>query len=243
VPHHAEDYVHRIGRTGRAGLEGRAFTIATPEDRAAVAAIEKLTGHAIPPVPVEGLDPVDWAEDDGRKRGRGRGGAKAPSRGGARDGQGRDSDRRGSAKPRTRRSEAAAEEMPEQTAAVAAEPADPIQAAETAPAARPRSARGGARTPRPRKERSEAPAVLVDHRTPQPDLAPMPALPTPAPAMMRGERGHDRPRRRDGRTEDLGPAVLGFGEEVPAFMRITFRSRAPAAEAAPVETAESEADL
>ncbi|MDE2514769.1 MAG: DEAD/DEAH box helicase, partial [Rhodospirillales bacterium] len=33
VPHHAEDYVHRIGRTGRAGLEGRAFTIATPEDR------------------------------------------------------------------------------------------------------------------------------------------------------------------------------------------------------------------
>ena len=28
VPHHAEDYVHRIGRTGRAGLEGRAFTIA-----------------------------------------------------------------------------------------------------------------------------------------------------------------------------------------------------------------------
>ena len=33
VPHHAEDYVHRIGRTGRAGLEGHAFTIATPEDR------------------------------------------------------------------------------------------------------------------------------------------------------------------------------------------------------------------
>ncbi len=42
VPHHAEDYVHRIGRTGRAGLEGHAFTIAMPEDRAAVEAIEKL---------------------------------------------------------------------------------------------------------------------------------------------------------------------------------------------------------
>ena len=42
VPHHAEDYVHRIGRTGRAGLEGHAFTIATPEDRLAVEAIEKL---------------------------------------------------------------------------------------------------------------------------------------------------------------------------------------------------------
>ena len=44
VPHHAEDYVHRIGRTGRAGMEGHAFTIAGPEDRAAVEAIEKLTG-------------------------------------------------------------------------------------------------------------------------------------------------------------------------------------------------------
>jgi superfamily II DNA/RNA helicase len=75
VPHHAEDYVHRIGRTGRAGLEGHAFTIAMPEDRLAVEAIEKLTGHPIPPMIVEGLDPVDWAEFDGRKR-RGR---KAPA--------------------------------------------------------------------------------------------------------------------------------------------------------------------
>lgn len=82
VPHHAEDYVHRIGRTGRAGLEGRAFTIAMPDDRAAVEAIEKLIGHPIPPVNVEGLDPVDWAEDDGRRR-RGRqrtASAKQPAR-------------------------------------------------------------------------------------------------------------------------------------------------------------------
>src|SRR5580692_9348416 len=78
VPHHAEDYVHRIGRTGRAGLEGKAFTLATPEDRLAVEAIERLTGHAIPPIVVEGLDPVDWTEEDGRKR-RGR----APARGAA----------------------------------------------------------------------------------------------------------------------------------------------------------------
>jgi superfamily II DNA/RNA helicase len=81
VPHHAEDYVHRIGRTGRAGLEGHAFTIAAPEDRFAVEAIEKLIGHPIPPVSVEGLDPVDWAEDDGRRRrGRGRAGATARPR-------------------------------------------------------------------------------------------------------------------------------------------------------------------
>ena len=68
VPHHAEDYVHRIGRTGRAGLEGRAFTIAMPDDRAAVEAIEKLIGHPIPPFIVEGLDPVAWSETDGRRR-------------------------------------------------------------------------------------------------------------------------------------------------------------------------------
>src|SRR5262249_45647423 len=44
VPIHAEDYVHRIGRTGRAGLRGRAFTIAAPEDGRAVAAIVALIG-------------------------------------------------------------------------------------------------------------------------------------------------------------------------------------------------------
>ncbi len=80
VPHHAEDYVHRIGRTGRAGLEGNAFTIASPEDRFAVEAIEKLVGHPIPPFIVEGLDPVDWAEEDGRKRRRGRTSAKPGQR-------------------------------------------------------------------------------------------------------------------------------------------------------------------
>jgi superfamily II DNA/RNA helicase len=70
VPIHAEDYVHRIGRTGRAGREGRTFMLATPEDRLAVAAIEKLTGVAIPRMQIEGLDPVEWSEGDGKRRGR-----------------------------------------------------------------------------------------------------------------------------------------------------------------------------
>jgi superfamily II DNA/RNA helicase len=62
VPHHAEDYVHRIGRTGRAGREGHAYTLASPEDRLAVEAIEKLTGGAIPRIVVPGLDVVEWAD-------------------------------------------------------------------------------------------------------------------------------------------------------------------------------------
>ncbi|MCG8507833.1 MAG: DEAD/DEAH box helicase, partial [Rhodospirillales bacterium] len=49
VPSHAEDYVHRIGRTGRAGKKGRAVTIATSEDRKYLAAIAKLIGKPIPP--------------------------------------------------------------------------------------------------------------------------------------------------------------------------------------------------
>ena len=78
VPIHAEDYVHRIGRTGRAGLEGRAFTIAAPEDRFHVEQIEKLIHHAIPPIIVEGLDPVDWAEGRGKRRSRKSADSKRP---------------------------------------------------------------------------------------------------------------------------------------------------------------------
>jgi len=47
VPHHADDYVHRIGRTGRAGRAGTAITIVAPSDGKSVAAIEQLTGQTI----------------------------------------------------------------------------------------------------------------------------------------------------------------------------------------------------
>ena len=50
VPLHAEDYVHRIGRTGRAGRRGIAVTLATPEDGKLVAAITALIGRGIPRV-------------------------------------------------------------------------------------------------------------------------------------------------------------------------------------------------
>ncbi len=47
VPWHPDDYVHRIGRTGRAGAMGVAITLATSEDEEAVAAIEKLINTRI----------------------------------------------------------------------------------------------------------------------------------------------------------------------------------------------------
>ncbi|MBC7159972.1 MAG: DEAD/DEAH box helicase [Porphyrobacter sp.] len=48
TPWHPDDYIHRIGRTGRAGAKGRAFTFVTPEDAEAIANVEKLTGLTIP---------------------------------------------------------------------------------------------------------------------------------------------------------------------------------------------------
>ncbi len=56
VPHHPEDYVHRIGRTGRAQTVGDAFTIMTTQDLQEVAAIEHFIGQKIPRVKLEGFN-------------------------------------------------------------------------------------------------------------------------------------------------------------------------------------------
>ncbi|MDP6263563.1 MAG: DEAD/DEAH box helicase [Rhodospirillales bacterium] len=55
VPCHPEDYVHRIGRTGRAGKEGRALTIAGPEDGKHLEAIARLIGKKIPRLTMDGI--------------------------------------------------------------------------------------------------------------------------------------------------------------------------------------------
>ncbi len=205
VPIHAEDYVHRIGRTGRAGLEGKALTIAAPEDRYAVEQIEKLIHHPIPPILVEGLDPVDWAEKDSRKR-RGRK-AAAPKK--------------------------AAEKKPRETK-------EKVE--------RPRTERS-----RPERKRPERPVqrelpVLADERRPRREEGRRSE--SRRPESRRDEPGRDEPRRdeyrrdehgrdearldeprrddfrreRYRRDEDLGPAVVGFGDDVPAFMFLRTRS-------------------
>ncbi len=72
VPYHAEDYVHRIGRTGRAGREGRSFTIAAPEDGKNVAAIQKLIKRDIPVITIPGI-PTEELDFEGERSHRGRG--------------------------------------------------------------------------------------------------------------------------------------------------------------------------
>ncbi len=55
VPVNAEDYVHRIGRTGRAGMRGCSYMFATPADRDALGAIAKLIARELPVVKMEGI--------------------------------------------------------------------------------------------------------------------------------------------------------------------------------------------
>jgi superfamily II DNA/RNA helicase len=75
VPHHADDYVHRIGRTGRAGRTGTAVSLVAPSDLKSMAAIEKLIGQTIPrlegvvatPAPSEAPENAE-AAPEGRRR-------------------------------------------------------------------------------------------------------------------------------------------------------------------------------
>jgi superfamily II DNA/RNA helicase len=59
VPWQPDDYIHRIGRTGRAGATGIAITLAAKEDADKLEAIEKLIGGPIPPLEVEADAPAE----------------------------------------------------------------------------------------------------------------------------------------------------------------------------------------
>ena len=90
VPMHAEEYVHRIGRTGRAHREGRALTLVCELDRARAAQIEEMLGHAVLREAVAGFPyapprPADRDERRGgshRRTGSSDGGARGSSGGG-----------------------------------------------------------------------------------------------------------------------------------------------------------------
>ncbi|TSE21476.1 ATP-dependent RNA helicase RhlE [Tepidimonas alkaliphilus] len=68
LPMKAEDYVHRIGRTGRAGRQGVAVTMAEPRDRRRLAAIEALRREPIPEHTVAGLEPQRTVSRQERQR-------------------------------------------------------------------------------------------------------------------------------------------------------------------------------
>jgi len=64
APWHPDDYVHRIGRTGRGGATGIAYTLVTPDDAENIANIEKLTGQKIPVLDLGAAPAADVAEPE-----------------------------------------------------------------------------------------------------------------------------------------------------------------------------------
>ena len=239
VPIHSEDYVHRIGRTGRAGQTGHAFTLATPQDKVFVDAIEKLVGAGIPRMQIEGLDPLEFAEGDG-KRGRARGGrsrsTEKPIRAKVAEAAGETAEAplRKPRRSRSRKPDAAVQavdpaEAP-QPDVPALEPApEPVRARRRDEERRPRgddSRRGGRgderqarRDDEPRRSRDDESRRSRDDE----------------PRRSRDDeprRSRDDEHRRYRRDDDLGPAVMGFGDDVPAFMLLRSPGRpVPAAEA------------
>ncbi|HVL20013.1 MAG TPA: DEAD/DEAH box helicase, partial [Amaricoccus sp.] len=127
VPIHSEDYVHRIGRTGRAGRWGKSFTLCLPSDEKYLAKIEELVKKAVPVMP----SPLGAEEELPEPR------ATSERRRGERD-----RDRARGERPERRRERRSDRARPaEEAPAVAAAPAKPAEPRPHAP--EPRRGRGG----------------------------------------------------------------------------------------------------
>jgi superfamily II DNA/RNA helicase len=208
VPFSPEDYVHRIGRTGRAGKTGHSFTLASPDEGGLVDAIEKLIGTQIPRIVVPGMDTIAFEASDGRRRGRSRGGRSSSG-----------SSRSGSTSERSRGPRRETHEPREARAPRAEKPAG--QHADAAPvvAREPRPERAP-RAPRPEHVPAPTPPREPQQRAPQPrapQQEPRHEQRAERPPRQQ-ERPHDRRRERDD-----GAAPMGLGDHVPAFLARSFR--------------------
>ena len=67
LPGDAEDYIHRIGRTGRAGNEGEAISLVCKEEKSVLKDIERLLKYALQVEFFEGYEPKDWLEKEANK--------------------------------------------------------------------------------------------------------------------------------------------------------------------------------
>jgi superfamily II DNA/RNA helicase len=214
VPHHAEDYVHRIGRTGRAGRTGIAYTLATEADAENLAEVEKLIRQKIqrygePAAAVEAaaaslapaaVVPVAAVEDD------------TPAADAERNGD-RTRKRRRGGRGRKREGSDAAEA-----------PVESPHAAEPAPRP-PESRREEPRRAEPRREEARREEPRRDEpRRDEPRREPQRAAAPPrreARDPIRDYRGgrRDEGRRDDRRDRDDGESFIGFGPEgVPEFL-------------------------
>ena len=99
VPHHADDYVHRIGRTGRAGRAGTAISIVTSLDHKSIGAIERLIGQSIPFAEGSSKAPESEQAAPRERQERSRDGGREGSRGGRKRRRGGDSGSAGGRNP------------------------------------------------------------------------------------------------------------------------------------------------
>ena len=160
IPHSPEDYVHRIGRTGRAGLAGEAISLVAPEDMEALGAIEKLIKRRIERVLVPGFQPSTGSVatlmgGDARPHRQGPGGDARPHR----QGQGGDAHR-------PRREDRRGGDAPRQAPRPPAPPADPIFSKPYEPGLAPSTAPQSAPKPEgTRKRKQPQVAALLGGKT------------------------------------------------------------------------------
>lgn len=220
VPFHAEDYIHRIGRTGRAGMKGRAFMLATAKESKALDAIQKLIGGNIKQIEIDGF---------GKK------GAPAPAAAEAADGDEAPTPKRARRPRRTKPKDETVEAVADATAAEATvtepvetgAPAEEAAAAEAAPARTPRTRRA------PRRKTEEAPVeaapeaateeAKTESREPgrESGRAPGRVPHGDGPdAGRQASRSRPSPNRSGGRNrrDDNDNTPVGLGDHVPAFL-------------------------
>ncbi len=210
VPIHAEDYIHRIGRTGRAGREGHAFTLASEGDGRFVEAIEKMLGKEIPRIEISGIPTVSFEESDGR-RGRGR-----PTPSGA---SGRAGEREPRGEKRPPRERKPRSERP-RAEPIAAEPVTvELELAEApAPAVEPAAAQHHPAQHHPEVHDSSRRAVESQKAPGRPiEEKPMPQQSRHA-AVKSGERRSRSPRLSDSDSDHDQP-VMAFGDHMPDFLK------------------------
>jgi len=212
VPHHADDYVHRIGRTGRAGKTGETFMIVTPADARGLDKVLKLIGKTPGELKVE----LDWdaAREKGERQKKAFGdkpGGRGRERGRDRGGDRERASGRSSSRPR--RTEHAAETDAIAEAPQAATPAAaPAERAER-PAQAPRERAPRERAPRDHAPREQAPRDNAPRDQAPRDQAPREQTPR-APS-----RAEPKPARESDEREERG--VRGFGADTPAFLMRT----------------------
>ncbi|HLT75819.1 MAG TPA: DEAD/DEAH box helicase [Ferrovibrio sp.] len=139
VPTHPEDYVHRIGRTGRAGMKGRAFTLVSGEDGKYIAAITRLIARDIPVMELPGFhsDEVESPQA-----------AEAEAERGSRS-------RRGRGRDRSRSKSSSRGSQSTERSAAEAQPAETARREEAPAVLHPETAKGE-RAERPRRERDRS---------------------------------------------------------------------------------------